>query len=118
MATVHVNSSQKLLTFQLFYQFCGSREQCTDPQISLLSNFFIKIGSHITIHTFKNYFATVFQFSVFSFSKISSIQTDPKLRIINNTFIKKKSLLTRFISILVLILFIIRLLFIKVFINF
>ena len=32
----------------------------TDPQISLFSNFFIKNGSHDTIHTFKNYFATVF----------------------------------------------------------
>ena len=37
-----------------------------DPQISLFSNFFIKNGSHDTIHTFKNYFVTVF--SVFSFS--------------------------------------------------
>ena len=46
-----------------------------DPQISLFSNFFIKNGSHGTIYTFKNYFATVF--SVFSFSKISPIQTDP-----------------------------------------
>ena len=36
-----------------------------NPQILLLSNFFIKIGSHITIHIFKNYFVTVF--SVFSF---------------------------------------------------
>ena len=48
--------------------FCS--EQCTyalftDPQISFFINFFIKNGSHITIHTFKNYFATVF--SVFSF---------------------------------------------------
>ena len=48
--------------------FCS--EQCTyalftDPQITLFSNFFIKNGSHGTIHTFKNYFATVF--SVFSF---------------------------------------------------
>ena len=34
-------------------------------QISLFSNFFIKNGSHSTIHTFKNYFATVF--SVFNF---------------------------------------------------
>ena len=54
-------------------------EQCiralfTDPQIPLFSNFFIKNGPHNTIHKFKNYFATVF--SVFSFSKISSIQTD------------------------------------------
>ena len=37
----------------------------TDPQITLFSNFFIKNRSHGSIHTFKNYFATVF--SVFSF---------------------------------------------------
>ena len=60
--------------------FC---EQCIhtlfmDPQISFFINFFIKNGSYGTIHTFKNYFATVF--SVFSFSKISSIQTDPKCK--------------------------------------
>ena len=41
----------------------------TDPQISLFSNFFIKNGSHGTIYTFKNYFATMF-FS-FQFSAIS-----------------------------------------------
>ena len=45
----------------------------TDPQISLFNNFFIKNRSHDTIHTFKNYFATVFSVS----TKISSIQTDP-----------------------------------------
>ena len=45
------------------------------PQITLFSNFFIKNGSHDIIYTFKNYFVTIF--SVFSFSKISSIQTDP-----------------------------------------
>ena len=48
--------------------FCS--KQCIsilfmDPQISLFSNFFIKNGSHGTIYTFKNYFATVF--SIFSF---------------------------------------------------
>ena len=32
----------------------------TVPQITLFSNFFIKNGSHNTIHTFKNYFVTVF----------------------------------------------------------
>ena len=47
-----------------------------DPQISLFNNFFIKNWSHGTIHTFKNYFVTVF--SVFSFSKISSIQMNQK----------------------------------------
>ena len=36
-------------------------------------NFFIKNGSHSTIHTFKNYFATVFSVFNFQFSKISSI---------------------------------------------
>ena len=36
-----------------------------DPQIPLFSNFFTKYGFHGTIHTFKNYFATVFL--VFSF---------------------------------------------------
>ena len=40
-----------------------------DLQISFFSNFFIKNRSHGTIHTFKNYFATVFfsfQFSIVS----------------------------------------------------
>ena len=41
----------------------------TDPQITFFSNFFIKNESHGTIHTFKNYFTTVFSVSVFSFSK-------------------------------------------------
>ena len=45
-----------------------------DPQTSLFSNFFIKNWFHDTIHTFKNYFVTVFSV----FSKISDIQTDPK----------------------------------------
>ena len=49
-------------------------EQCisalfTVPQITLFSNFFLKNGSHSTIYTFKNYFATVFSVLVFSFSK-------------------------------------------------
>ena len=38
----------------------------------------IKNGSHDTIYTFKNYFATVFSVFSFQFSAtISSIQTDP-----------------------------------------
>ena len=43
----------------------------TDPQISLFNNFFIKNGSHNTIHIFKNYFATVFSNFQFQFSAIS-----------------------------------------------
>ena len=47
------------------------------PQISLFINFFIKNGSHDTIHTFKNYFATMFFSFQFQFSIFSCIQTDP-----------------------------------------
>ena len=49
-----------------------------DPQTSFFSNFFIKNRSHGTIHTFKNYFATVF--SVFSF------QLYPNGSFSNNSF--------------------------------
>ena len=50
-----------------------------DPQTSLFNNFLIKNGSHGTIHTFKNYFATIF--SVFNFQLLvfNCIQTDLKL---------------------------------------
>ena len=41
----------------------------TVPQITFFSNFFIKNGFHNTIYTFKNYFATVFSVSIFSFNK-------------------------------------------------
>ena len=68
-----LNSSGKCWLFNHKQCICAL---FTDPKIPLLSNFFIKNGSHGTIYTFKNYFVTVF--SVFSFSKISSIQTDPK----------------------------------------
>ena len=65
----------------LFFFFCSAAivdfvncEQCiralfTVLQITLFSNFFIKNGSHSTIYIFKNYFATVFSISIFSFSK-------------------------------------------------
>ena len=43
-----------------FQPISAHRALFTDPQISLFSNFFIKNGSHGIIHTFKNYFATVF----------------------------------------------------------
>ena len=44
------------------------------PTITLFRKKYIKNGSHDTIHTFKNYFNTMFSV----FSKISCIQTDPK----------------------------------------
>ena len=61
--------SRKVWLFNPFSATCGSHALFTDPQISLFSIFFIKNGSHGTIYTFKNYFATVF-FS-FQFSAVS-----------------------------------------------
>ena len=70
--------TKRVLAFNFFLSAVKAdffnREQCicelfTDSQISLFINFFIKNESHDTIHTFKNYFATVFfnfQFSVVS----------------------------------------------------
>ena len=63
------------------------------PQILIFSNFFIKNGSYDTIHTFKNYFVTVF-FS-FQFSVFTCIQMDPskkkkKKRVLCLDFAKKK----------------------------
>ena len=62
----------------LFQPITAHRILFTDPQISLFSNFFIKNESHDTIHTFKNYFATVFFNFQFQFSVFNCIQTDPK----------------------------------------
>ena len=53
----------------------------TDPQITLFNHFFIKNGSHSTIHTFKNYFVTVFL--VFSFQLY---QTDPPSLFIQSSY--------------------------------
>ena len=60
-----------------FHPISAHRVLFTGPQISLFSNFFIKNGFHGTIHTFKNYFATVFFSFQFQFSVFSCIQTDP-----------------------------------------
>ena len=70
-----MNSSRRLLTFQpSFISYVSPVDSARDPQTSIFSNFFIKNWFHGIIHTFNNYFATVF--SVFNFNKINSIQTD------------------------------------------
>ena len=61
-----------------FQLISAHRTLLMDPQISLFSNFFFKNRSHSTIHTFKNYFATMFFNFQFQFSVFSCIQTDPK----------------------------------------
>ena len=53
----------------------GSMHYLWDPKTSFLNKTFIKNGFHDTIHTFKNYFVTVFSV----FRKISSIQTNVQL---------------------------------------
>ena len=56
-----MNSSHPLLTFQFsFISSVGPMNSVRDPQTSLFSNFFIKNRFYSTIHTFKNYFVTVF----------------------------------------------------------
>ena len=62
----------------IYNTLVGPVNSARDPQTSLFNNFFIKNGSHDTIHTFKNYFATVFSVS----AKISSIQTNSMLKLI------------------------------------
>ena len=61
----------------IFSTSVGLVHYSLDPQPSLFSNFFIKNRSHGTIHTFKNYFATVFFSFQFQFLVFSYIQTDP-----------------------------------------
>ena len=59
--------------------FCGSCALFIGPTSTDFSKFFFKIGSHDTIHIFKNYFTIVFSIFSFHFSAISGIQTDPKI---------------------------------------
>ena len=49
-----------------YYEFSMGPVHCSrDPQTFLFSKFFIKNESYGTIHTFKNYFATVFSIFIF-----------------------------------------------------
>ena len=73
------------------------REQCihalfTEPQISFFINFFIKNGSHGTIYTFKNYFATVISAINFQFQQNKSYPNRPYVKLypsVINKFIAK-----------------------------
>ena len=89
---VHTASMFSSSRFLLFFFFClylltlrdrfYCCEQCMHCSYTVYILFTylknIKNGSHDTIYTFKNYFATVFLVFSFQFSAtISSIQTDP-----------------------------------------
>ena len=66
-----MNSSRKVWLFYFFQPISAYRVLFMDLQISFFNNFFIKNGSHGTIYTFKNYFATVFFSFSFQFSAVS-----------------------------------------------
>ena len=53
----------------------GPMHYSRDPQASFFNKIFIKNGSHGTIHTFKNYFATMF--SIFSFQQSKRYPNEP-----------------------------------------
>ena len=74
-----MNSNRKMLTFlsQTVHYVLFM-----DPQISLFRNFFIKNGSHGTIYTFKNYFATVISAINFQFQQNKSYPNRPLIPII------------------------------------
>ena len=61
-----------------------------DPQTSFFTQTFIKNGSHVTIHTFKNYFTTVF--SIFNFKQNKRYSKQLLLFLVNKcaVFFEKK----------------------------
>ena len=66
----------KCLTFSMNSARCAL---FMDPQISFFNNFFIKNGSRDIIHTFKNYFVTMF--SNFQFSAIFKWTLNTRLKL-------------------------------------
>ena len=65
------NVQETLCTIHVLFTYCSYTIHGTHNHFIQKKN--IKNGSHDTIHTFKNYFATVFSV----FNKISDIQMDP-----------------------------------------
>ena len=59
----HLHSFPFFFFFLFFNYMLAPVHYSQVPQISLFNHFFIKNRSHSTIHTFKNYFATVFSVS-------------------------------------------------------
>ena len=68
-----------------FHLFLVGLMHCLQKQTSFFIKTFIKNGSHSTIHTFKNYFATVFLVFNFQFSTFNCIQTDPQQILVSST---------------------------------
>ena len=75
------------LLFRFFITSMGLVYCSWDPQISLFNNFFIKNRSYDTIYTFKNYFATVFSVSVFSFNNNKFNPNGPSVFVCQKLFL-------------------------------
>ena len=67
----------KLNFLCVWHFFCGSHTLFMGSTSTEFCKKKIKTKSHGTIHTFKNYFATIFLVINFQFLAISDIQTDP-----------------------------------------
>ena len=85
-ATVHHCSWIVAATFDQAFREPCIRALFTDPQISFFSNFFIKNGSHGTIHIFKNYFITVFLVFSFQFQQNKFYPNGPYLYCIGDWY--------------------------------
>ena len=66
---LHVQASASTFFFFLITFLVGSVHCLWDLQTSFFNKIFIKSGSYDTIHTFKNYFVTIFSV----FNKINGI---------------------------------------------
>ena len=88
VATVHEQQSQFSYFFVSFIKLADPTVLFMIPQISLFSNFFIKIGSYSTIYIFKNYFATIFSVLVFSFNNNKFNPNEPIRRLHAQFFCK------------------------------
>ena len=78
-ATVHVRYMNSSRNIWPVFREQYIRVLFTNPQILFFINFFIKNGSHDTIYTFKNYFATVISAISFQFQQNKSYPNRPLL---------------------------------------
>ena len=57
---VYVWIALKIADMRVYVFLCESHALFTEPASTDFNKFFFKIGSYSTIHTFKNYFTTIF----------------------------------------------------------
>ena len=75
----------RLHVLRVYVFFLRSHALFTGPTSTKSGKINFKTRSHSTIHTFKNYFATVFSVISFQFSTISGIQIEPQCTLVNSS---------------------------------